>query len=282
MLHRETLGVCFCLGLAALAAAHQPPAKTVRVAGVVLKWIRGDKEANYRRAEPLIREAAARGARIVCTTECFLDGYAIADKSIPLDNYRQLGEPIPDGTYFRRLASLAGELKIHLVAGMLEADGEARYNTAVLIGPDGKLLGKYRKQKLGHESARNTAGNVSSVFETPYGKVGVMICADRTDPAIVRRFCDKGADFLLCPSGGMFGPRSNDPIVQARSRENHIPIIFVHPAEFLTTGPDGSILDRTILGDSLLISPEQVGTDKDPSRVFYFELPLREKRVRPE
>ena len=44
---------------------------------------------------------------------------------------------------------------------MLEADGEARYNTAVLIGPDGKLVGKYRKQKLGHESARNTAGDDS-------------------------------------------------------------------------------------------------------------------------
>jgi predicted amidohydrolase len=56
----------------------------------VLKWLRGDKQANYRRVEPMIREAAANGARIVCTTECFLDGYAIADKSIPLDTYRAL------------------------------------------------------------------------------------------------------------------------------------------------------------------------------------------------
>jgi len=54
----------------------------------VLKWLRGDKEGNYRRIEPLIREAAAHGAQIVCTTECFLDGYAIADKSIPLQQYR--------------------------------------------------------------------------------------------------------------------------------------------------------------------------------------------------
>jgi len=57
----------------------------VRIAGIVLKWIRADKEANLRRAEALIREAADDGAQIVCTTECFLDGYAIADKSIPLD-----------------------------------------------------------------------------------------------------------------------------------------------------------------------------------------------------
>src|SRR5215475_4722884 len=117
-----------------------PAGKTVRVAGIVLKWVLADKEANYRRVEPLIREAAAGGAKIVCTTECFLDGYAIADESIPLEDYRALGEPIPDGAYFRKLADLARELHIHLIAGMHEADGDLRFNTAVIIGPDGRLL----------------------------------------------------------------------------------------------------------------------------------------------
>jgi predicted amidohydrolase len=136
-------------------------------------------------------------------------------------------------------------------------------------------VGKYRKQKLGHESVRNTPGNVSSVFETAYGKVGVMICADRTEKDIVERFCAAGADFLICPSGGMFGPETNDPIVQSRSRENARYIVFVHPAEFLATAPDGSIAGRTILGDRLLISPEQIGGEEDSQRVFYFDVPLR-------
>src|SRR4051812_5798180 len=162
-----------------------PNPQSIRVAGIVLKWLRGDKERNYHRAEPLIREAAARGAKIVCTTECFLDGYAIADKSIPLETYRALGEPIPDGEYCRRLMALADELDIILVAGMLEAQGEARYNTAVLIGPDGTLLGRYHKQKLGHEQVRNTPGTESLVFPTPHGRAGLMICADRTEPSIV-------------------------------------------------------------------------------------------------
>jgi len=247
----------------------------VRVAGIVLKWIRADKEANLRRVEPMIREAAVGGAKIVVTTECFLDGYAIADKSIPLETYRALGEPIPDGKHFQRLAALADELDVHLVAGMLEADGDARFNTAVLLGPDGRLLGKYRKQKLGHESVRNTPGGASLVFDTPYGRAGIMICADRTEKDIVRRFCDNGAEFLLCPSGGMFGPKRNDPIVQARSRENKVYIVFVHPAEFLVTGPDGSIVDRTILGDRLLIPKDQAGSEVDQNRVFYFDLPVR-------
>jgi predicted amidohydrolase len=259
--------------------AAEPPGDaarpaSVRVAGIVLKWIRGDKQANFRRIEPKIRAAAAGGARIVCTTECFLDGYAIADKSIPLDTYRALGEPIPGGEHFARLARLADELDIHLVAGMLEADGPTRFNTAVVIDPQGKLAGKYRKQKLGHELERNTPGNVSSVVETPYGTLGVMICADRTEKTIVGKFCAAGADFLICPSGGMFGPQKNDPILQARSRENGVYIVFVHPVEFLVTGPKGEIVTAELFGDRLLIDKSEENTAADSSAVRYFDLPL--------
>jgi predicted amidohydrolase len=57
------------------------------VAGIVLKWVYADKEANLRRCELMLREAAAGGAKIVCTTESFLDGYAIGDKSEPPGDY---------------------------------------------------------------------------------------------------------------------------------------------------------------------------------------------------
>jgi hypothetical protein len=70
------------------ASAQIPPpaSSTVRVAGIVLKWVRGDKETNLRRLEPMVREAVKGGARTVVTTECFLDGYAIQDKSKPGSN----------------------------------------------------------------------------------------------------------------------------------------------------------------------------------------------------
>jgi hypothetical protein len=74
----------------------------------------------------------------------------------------------------------------------------------------------------------------------------------------------------------MFGPRSNDPIVQARSRENQIYIVFTHPAQFLVTSPDGSMPANTLLGDQLLIQPDEVGTAKDSNRVFYFDLSASE------
>jgi predicted amidohydrolase len=272
-----TVVLIWCAASTSLAQNNREAPQTVQVAGVVLKWVRGDKEANYRRLEPLIREAAEKGAQIVVTTECSLDGYAIADKTIPLETYRALGEPIPDGHYFRKFQALAEELEIHLLVGLTEADGDGRYNTVVLLGPDGKLVGKYRKQKLGHESVRNSPGKESPVFDTPFGKLGVMICADRTDAAIVRQFCSNGADWLICPSGGMFGPKSNDPIVQERSRENGIHIVFVHPVEFLVTGPAGDVLDRTLLGDSLSIPPDRVDGPDDRRQICNFDLPLKRR-----
>jgi predicted amidohydrolase/glycerophosphoryl diester phosphodiesterase len=257
-----------------IAHAEEIPTGHVRVAGIVLKWLRTDKEANCRRAETLIEQAARGGAQLVCTTECFLDGYAIKDKSIPLDEYRALGEPIPNGPFYQRLAALADRLNIHLIAGLLEADGEHRYNTAIFLGPDGKLLGKYRKHSLEHELVRNTPGTETPVFQTPFGTLGIMICADRRDPDLVRRLKAGGANLLICPSGGMFGPKSNDPIVQARSKENQIPILFVHPAEFLVTDAAGEISARTILGDRLEIEKNQVGGEADKNEVFFFDLPL--------
>jgi predicted amidohydrolase len=245
----------------------------LRAAGIVLKWLKTDKELNYKRAEKLITEAAQGGAKLVCTTECFLDGYAITDKSIPLDEYRALGEPIPDGEYFRRLAKLADRLDIYLIAGMLEADGDHRFNTAVLIDPKGKLVGRYRKHQLGHEVGRNTPGTETPVFSTEFGKVGMMICGDRQVPGLVRRL-GEGADLLVCPSGGMFGAESNDPIVQARSKENGLPILFVHPAEFLVTDSSGEILERRILGDRLEIEPSEVGGKADANEVYFVELPM--------
>jgi predicted amidohydrolase len=252
-------------------ASKEPSPTMVRIAGIVLKWVKADKESNFQRAEALIREAAAGGAQIVCTTECFLDGYAITDKEMPLDQYRALGEAVPGGPYFERLAGLADELDIHLIAGMLEADGEHRYNTAALIAPDGKLLGKYRKHELGHESVRNTPGTDLPVFETPHARLGLMICADRRNPQLVGQLKQNGAELLICPSGGMFGPKSNDHILQARSRETGLPIVFVHPAEFLVTGPDGEIRACELRGDTLDVPPAAVGTDLDSKEVFYFD-----------
>jgi predicted amidohydrolase len=273
---RTTLVPALLIAFVTAAAPAAEAAGPVRVAGIVLKWLKADKAANCDRAETLIRRAAAGGAQIVCTTECFLDGYAITNKEMPLEEYRALGEQVPGGPYYERLAKLADELDIHLCAGMLEADGEHRYNTAALISPSGELIGKYRKHELGHELVRNTPGTELPVFETPHGRIGLMICADRRTSSLVNTLKENGAELLICPSGGMFGPKTNDPILQARSKETGLPIVFVHPAEFLVTGPGGDIDRRELLGDQLEIDPADVGSERDSQEVYFFEVtPVR-------
>jgi predicted amidohydrolase len=253
------------------------PPGHVRVAGIVLKWLSGDKRANLERIEPRIREAAAHGAAIVCTTESFLDGYAVADRTLPDERFRELGEPVPGGEHYARLAALADELDIYLVAGLTEARGEERYNAAVVVGPDGQPLGSYHKQRLGHEVGRNLPGETNPVFSTPYGNLGLMICGDRRDPSIAGGLRAGGAALILCPSGGMSG-RRNDRIVQQRSRENGVPIVFVHPAEFLATGADGTVLARALRGRDRWIRQSERDGRADSGGVFYVDLPLPERR----
>jgi len=278
--------LCVAVAILLIAACHPLPMTNadgplatpatghVRVAGIVLKWLTADKPGNFARIEPLIREAAANGAQIVVTTEGFLDGYAVRDKAMPLAAFRDLGEAIPGGAFFTRLALLADELDIYLVAGMSEAAGADRFNTAVVIGPDGTLIGRYRKQAIGHEAGRNIPGTGHPVFATPYGTLGVMICADRRQPTIAATLRANGADLLIVPSGGMFG-RCNDGFVRDRSRETGLPIVFVHPAEFLVTAPDGAVLARALLGDRLVIEAEERDGTTDSRAVFYVDIAAR-------
>lgn len=255
-----------------LAAQVVTTGPTVRVAGIVLKWDRGDRETNYGRLERLVREAAASGAKIVCTAECCVDGYAAGTPDITLEDQRALAEDIPRGAYYRRLSVLAAETKVHLIAGLLERDGQTLHDTAVFLGPDGKPIGKARKQKLRREEARLTAGDDTPVFDTPYGRIGLLIDADRTDPVIVRRYYDRGAQILFCPSG-VWGSIDDILKVQARSRENDLFIVSVHPSAFLATGPEGATRRREILGTTPLM--KRAEADKEQNGVVYFDLPLR-------
>jgi predicted amidohydrolase len=246
-----------------------PSWKSVRVAGIVLKWTAGDPEANWRHAEGLIREAASGGAKIVCTPESFLDGYAIRDSDLTTEQFRALAEPVPEGEYCRRMRRLADELDIYLIAAITELDGEKVYNSAVLIGPDGAHVGTYRKKFLWvDEEEKYSAGNAFPAFETPYGKVGMMICSDRRQPSAVEELTRNGADLVFCPAGGGYG-KENDETMSRRSKEGKVPIVFVHPVRFLVTAADGSIVASDVCGLAL-----DHTDDAEPGVVQYCDVPL--------
>ncbi|MFH1336813.1 MAG: carbon-nitrogen hydrolase family protein [Candidatus Zixiibacteriota bacterium] len=244
------------------------PRGYVRVAGLILRWVPGNCEANLRRAEKLIRQAAFEGARIICTPESFLDGYSIRMSNLSLVEFQALALEIPGSQFFSRLQLLSKECNIYLIAGLTERDGDKIYNSAVLIGPDGVLLGTHRKNYLWYtETDRYTPGKGFPIFTTEFGRIGMMICSERREPRAIDQLAENGADFVFCLAGGGYG-EENDAIVSQRSSEGHVPIIFVHPVEFLVTGRDGQILTQSVLGDDLDAQPN----DGLAGEIRYYDL----------
>jgi predicted amidohydrolase len=111
---------------------------------------------------------------------------------------------------------------MYIVAGLLERDGHLIYNTSALVGPDGKLVGKYRKVTLprGEVEGGITPGKEYPVFETRFGKVGMMICYDGFFPEVARELSKNGAEVIAWPVWGC-----NPLLGAARACENHVYVV---------------------------------------------------------
>jgi len=166
------------------------------------------KAQNIRRATDHIRHAAANGARIVCLQELFNTVYFCYEEN---PAHYDLAEPIP-GPTIEAMADVAKESGIVLVAPIYERviPGEL-YNTAAVLGPDGGLIGKYRKSSIplvkvpptcGIEKYYFKPGNTGfQVFPTPFGvNLGILICYDRHFPEAARTLALRGADVVLVPT----------------------------------------------------------------------------------
>ncbi len=152
-------------------------------------------EANLTRAEERVREAAAAGAQMVILPETLDCGWTHPSA-------REFAGPIPGGASCERLRALARREGVHLCAGLVEASGEQRFNAAVLFSPDGDLLLHHRKiHELDFAHDLYSRGGRLAVAHTPFGTVGVMICADAFAPgeSISRTLALIGAQIIVSP-----------------------------------------------------------------------------------
>jgi len=230
----------------------------VGVAALVLPNVRGDRERALERIEFYVRRAAALGAKIVVTPETCVDGYVCHQPGLTREKMCALAES-EDGPSLGRLRHLAEELEIYLCVGFSELDDEKLYNTALLIGPDGKTVGKYRKTH-GVEQFYET-GDALPVFDTRYGKIGIMICYDRQLPEAARTLASNGAELILIPSNGMWG-RMNDAMLRTRAHENGVYVVFAHPRDGLVIDPGGRIIaaNMSVPGQGVGL-PTNTGTE---------------------
>jgi len=164
-----------------------------------------DLAADFAVVEKLIERARAEGVRLLALPEACLGGYLLS-----LDGDAELDEGPPplerDGPEIRRLAALAGEMTV--IAGYCEADGGRRYNSVVCVTGDG-VLGNHRKvhQPLG-EDASYASGDRFCAFDTPVGRIGMMICYDKAFPESARALALDGAEIGVCVSAWP-GSRTN-------------------------------------------------------------------------
>lgn len=189
--------------------------KPIRVAAVAAPFGR-DLDECFGRIERVIALARARGVRLLALPEACLGGYLASMEWAPEVGAVPDGPPAldPDGSEIRRLAALAGDLVV--CAGYCErgvekpadgpdrpADGPdriVRYNSAVCVTGDG-VLGRHRKvhQPLG-EPAAYAAGDRFGAFDTPVGRIGMMICYDKAFPEAGRALAADGASIGVCLS----------------------------------------------------------------------------------
>jgi len=153
--------------------------------------------------------------------------------------YAEVAEPVP-GPTTARLGEYARRRNLWIAAGLYEREGAAIYNTAVLLDRQGRVAGKYRKVYLPREEIEGglTPGNDYPVFQTDFGRVGLMICWDLqyADPA--RNLALRGAELILLPIWG-----GNTALPKARAIENQVFLAasgYDHPTYILD--PDGQTL----------------------------------------
>lgn len=190
--------------------------RKARLATIHLKPKSPEKtpEGNRRMFEGPIAEAAAQRADLVVLPET-LTYYGTGRPMV------ECAEPVPGPSteYFGALAKRHG---LYIVAGLIERDGKLVYNTAALIGPDGGLVGKYRKMTLPRSEIESgiQPGDQYPVFQTRFGKVGMMVCYDGFFPEVARRLAMNGAEVIAWPVWGC-----NPLLAAARACENHVYLI---------------------------------------------------------
>ncbi len=163
---------------------------------------------------PLIAEAAKQSADLVVLPET-LTYYGLGK------TYVDCAEAIP-GPSTNYFGELAKKHNLYIVAGLLERDQHLVYNVAVLLGPDGKIAGKYRKVALprGEIAGGIAPGNEYPVFNTRFGKLGMMVCYDGFFPEVARQLTSNGAEVIAWPVWGC-----NPLLAQARATENHVYLV---------------------------------------------------------
>jgi len=202
-----------------------------------------DQSKNAIKTFSAIRDAASKGAQVICLQELFQSVYFCYEEN---PSFFDLAETIP-GPLTNQLGDLAKELGVVIVASMFEKRAAGIFhNTTAVIDADGQFLGKYRKMHIPddpgyYEKYYFTPGDLGYlVFDTHFAKIGVLICWDQWYPEAARLTALKGAEVLVYPTaiGWDLEEKNNEinreqyqawqTIQRSHSVANGIPVVSVN------------------------------------------------------
>ncbi len=227
----------------------RPPRK-VRLA-VANYRPRGGKTArdNLVQLRPHVARAAELNADLVVLGECITSvGTSLSAANV--------AEPIP-GPSTDYLGRLAKEHELYIVTSLNERAGHLIYNSAVLLSPEGKLVGKYRKVCLARGGYRKgiAPGQEFGVFDTDIGRIGMMICFDVHMPEVARGLAANGAEIIAMPIMG-----GHPALAAARAIENQIYLVtstYSISDDWMQSGVwdlGGELLVRATESDSVVVA----------------------------
>jgi predicted amidohydrolase len=231
----------------------------------------GDTAYNLSHIQSLLIEAVQKDAQLVVFPECAITGYNFAT----LADARAVAEPV-DGPSTTALVQTCREMNVHLIAGTLRAEGDKLYNSALLIGPGG-VIGVYDKTHLplcGADKFTTHGDNGLNVYDTPFGKVGMLICYDLRFPEAARTLALRGADVIALPTNWPTGAdTAPEFMVRARAFENRVFVVACNRV--------GQERDAAYIGRSCIAAPSGKHlADASPAdeQVIYAEVNVEDAR----
>ena len=274
-----------------LSAQHRVPPKKFKLALVQMTVVGGDRNANLAHAREMIEEAASQNADVLLLPEAMDLGWT--DPSALTE-----AQSIPDGQTSQLLISLAKKHEVFICSGLVEKAGEKVYNSAILINPKGEIILTHRKINeldIGHRYYALV--EKLNVCETPFGTIGLLICADANteNHVLTRSLAYMGADVILSPSiwavppdhdnvkepygstwENAYMPVAKDFAIWIASSSNvgkmtagpwkdwngiGCSMVVNHKGELVTKGPYGAKADTIIYIDIEPVSRTAQGTD---------------------
>ncbi len=248
--------------------------REVTVASVQLDVVLEDIEATAEKVASWTDQAAKENADVVIFPELILSaGYGLGDK------FYDVAQPVP-GQATEQLGKKALQHKMYIIAGIAECDSTGTvYNTAVILGRDGNVVGSYRKTHIFTPTESFFAlGTDLKVFDLDFGCVAIPICYDLEFPEPARVLCLRGAEMLLTMTAhwrgtGTVGTSENfiRTIYSARALENRIPVVLCNRVGYDPSLDDHFVgLSRIVDADGMTIA--SLADDKEGMIVATLDL----------